>query len=49
MPKPRKDHSAVSLGRKGGKKRAAALSPERRSEIARLGGKAAAKKRKEGK
>lgn len=38
---PVKDEAAVSLGRKGGKARAAAMTPERRAEIAR----AAAKKR----
>ena len=36
-----KDAAAVALGRKGGKARAAKLTPERRSEIAR---KAAAKR-----
>ncbi len=38
-PKPEKDPAAVALGRKGGLKggraRAATLSPERRSEIAK--------------
>jgi hypothetical protein len=29
-----KDEAAVSLGRRGGKARAAAISPERRTEIA---------------
>jgi hypothetical protein len=32
---PKKDEAAVELGRKGGKARAAAISPKRRSEIAR--------------
>ncbi len=32
----KKDPNAVALGRKGGKARAAKLTPERRSEIARL-------------
>jgi hypothetical protein len=36
-----KDEAAVALGRKGGQKRAANMSPERRVEIAR---KAAAKR-----
>jgi len=36
-----KDKAAQEMGRKGGKKRAANMSPERRSEIAR---KAAAKR-----
>jgi hypothetical protein len=39
--RPVKDESAVSLGRKGGRARAAAMSPERRKEIAK---KAAAKR-----
>jgi hypothetical protein len=39
--RPEKDEAAVALGRKGGKARAAAISPERRAEIAR---KAAAKR-----
>lgn len=38
---PEKDEAAVALGRKGGKARAAAMSPEQRKEIARN----AAKKR----
>lgn len=38
---PGKDEAAVALGRKGGKARAAAMTPERRAEIAR---KAAAKR-----
>lgn len=33
--RPEKDGAAVALGRKGGRARAAAMSPERRSEIAR--------------
>lgn len=33
--KPAKDEAAVALGRKGGQKRAANMSPERRKEIAR--------------
>jgi len=41
----RKNPEAVSLGRKGGKKRMAALSKVERSKL----GKAAAKKRWEGK
>lgn len=32
---PAKDEAAVSLGRKGGKKRAESMTPERRSEIAK--------------
>ena len=32
---PPKDTAGQELGRKGGKKRAAALTPERRAEIAR--------------
>jgi general stress protein YciG len=32
---PAKDEAAVSLGRKGGKARAAAMTPERRVEIAK--------------
>jgi len=36
-----KDKSAVELGRKGGKKRAESMTPERRAEIAK---KAAAKR-----
>lgn len=39
--RPAKDQAAVSLGRKGGKKRAESLSSERRKEIAK---KAAAKR-----
>jgi hypothetical protein len=39
--RPEKDEAAVALGRKGGAARAAAMTPERRSEIAR---KAAAKR-----
>lgn len=39
--RPEKDEAAVAMGRKGGKARAAAISPERRAEIAR---KAAAKR-----
>ena len=42
---PAKDEAAVSLGRKGGKARAANTTPERRAEIAR---KAAAKRWKRG-
>jgi hypothetical protein len=38
---PAKNEAAASLGRKGGKKRAESMTPERRAEIAR----AAAKKR----
>ena len=38
---PAKDEAAVALGRKGGQKRAANMTPERRAEIAR---KAAAKR-----
>ena len=38
---PGKDEAAVALGRKGGKARAAAMTPERRAEIAK---KAAAKR-----
>lgn len=34
-PDEGKDPAAVSMGRKGGKSRAAAMSPERRAEIAR--------------
>src|ERR1035441_6179505 len=33
----RKDSNAVAMGRKGGKARMKTLTPERRSEIARLG------------
>jgi hypothetical protein len=33
--RPEKDEAAVALGRKGGKARAAAMTPEKRSEIAR--------------
>jgi hypothetical protein len=40
-PDEGKDPAAVSMGRKGGKSRAAAMSPERRAEIAK---KAAAKR-----
>ena len=36
--KGRKDPAAVTLGRKGGKARAAKLTPERRREIAAMGG-----------
>ena len=36
--------AAQELGRKGGKARAKALTPERRQEISRLGGLAAARK-----
>ncbi len=32
---PPKDEAAVALGRKGGKKRAETMTPERRAEIAR--------------
>lgn len=32
---PPKDEAAVALGRKGGKKRAENMTPERRAEIAR--------------
>ena len=39
--KPEKDEAAVALGRKGGKRRAENLTPERKKEIA----KAAAAKR----
>ncbi len=47
---PRKNPAAVALGRLGGKakgkpKGLAALSPERRKEIARLGGLAGGKSR----
>jgi general stress protein YciG len=34
----RKNPAAVALGRKGGNARAATLSPSRRREIARMGG-----------
>lgn len=34
----RKNPHAVSLGRRGGKKRMAALSPEERSALGKLGG-----------
>lgn len=51
IPDDGKDPAAVSLGRRGGLKggnaRAAKLSPERRSEIARAAGNASWKKRKE--
>lgn len=40
-PDPGKDPAAVSMGRKGGAARAAAMTPERRAEVAR---KAAAKR-----
>lgn len=40
-PDEGKDPAAVALGRKGGKSRAASMSPERRAEIAK---KAAAKR-----
>lgn len=40
-PDPNKDAAAVSLGRKGGAARAAAMTPEQRAEVAR---KAAAKR-----
>ncbi len=47
---PLKNPAAVALGKlgglKGGKARAQKLSPERRSEIARLGGKARRKNKK---
>lgn len=33
--RPAKDEAAVALGRKGGKARAAVMTPERRAEIAR--------------
>ena len=50
LDKPRKNPAAVALGklggRKGGKARAAALTPERRREIARMGGKAGGRGRK---
>ena len=36
--KRRKDPAAVALGKRGGKARAKALSPERRREIAEMGG-----------
>ena len=47
--KPRKNPAAVALGRLGGKAKGkpkgfAAQSPERRAEIARMGGKARRKK-----
>lgn len=46
---PPKDPAAVDLGRRGGEKggpaRAKKLSAKRRSEIARQGGRAAARKR----
>jgi hypothetical protein len=35
---PRKNPAAVALGRLGGKARAEALSPGRRAEIGRMGG-----------
>lgn len=41
VPDDGKDKAAQALGRKGGKKRAETMTPERRSEIAR---KAAAKR-----
>lgn len=34
-PPPSKDAAAVALGRKGGKARAEAMSPQRRAEIAK--------------
>ena len=37
--KPRKNPHAVALGRKGGKARAASLTPEQLSAIGRKGGK----------
>lgn len=40
-PAPVKDEAAAAMGRKGGKARAEAMTPERRAEIAR---KAAAKR-----
>lgn len=40
-PPPPKDPAAQAMGKKGGKARAASMSPERRAEIAR---KAAAKR-----
>lgn len=42
----KKNKAAVALGRKGGKARAARLTPERRTEIAKMGGKARQKKEK---
>ncbi len=38
--RPEKDEAAAALGRKGGPARAKALTPERRSEIARKAAKA---------
>ena len=38
MKKVSKDQAAVALGNRGGKARGTILSPERRSEIARMGG-----------
>jgi hypothetical protein len=35
---PEKDQAAVSLGRRGGKRRAEKLTPPQRSEIAKMGG-----------
>tara|TARA_R110002074_G_scaffold384791_1_gene565648 strand:+ start:335 stop:565 length:231 start_codon:yes stop_codon:yes gene_type:complete len=35
-PDDGKDPAAVALGRKGGKSRASGMSPERRSEIAKM-------------
>ena len=42
----RKNPHAVALGRKGGISRLYTISPERRREIARLGGLATARNRK---
>jgi hypothetical protein len=43
MKKVSKNQAAVALGNRGGKARGTILSPERRSEIARMGGLARAK------
>jgi general stress protein YciG len=42
----KKNPAAVALGRKGGKARSQSLTPEQRSEIARLAGKAGGRGRK---
>lgn len=46
MKRKRKSKEAVKLGSRGGKTRAANLTPERRSEIARLAALTRWKKRK---
>lgn len=46
---PKKNAAAVALGRKGGRARGQRLSPEQRSEIARMGGLASAKLREQAK